>query len=62
MTEPETLVRIVAPHFVAAVVVVADRVTVAAPILSYMYGWPSDRVRQYVAGKGWRASIVRPAA
>ncbi len=50
--------RVVAPHFVAALVVVADRVTTAAPILAYMRGWTGDRVRAYVARKGWRASIV----
>lgn len=29
------------------------RVTVTAPILRYMLGWPLARVEQYAAGCGW---------
>ena len=47
-----TLVRIVAPHFVAAVV--ADTVVrECAPILSYMTGWNGRQVADYCKRKGW---------
>lgn len=60
MIDPdETLVRITASHFVAGIIVKNDRVTLSAPILKYMRGWTSDRVRQYCKEKGWRASIVK---
>jgi hypothetical protein len=51
------LVRVVAPHFVAGFETdgVVKR---AAPILRYMTGWTNARARQYIADKGWRASIV----
>jgi hypothetical protein len=46
------LVRIVAPHFVAAVV--ADSVVrECAPILSYMMGWNGRQVADYCKRKGW---------
>lgn len=52
--------RIVAPHFVAAVVLDQnDRVIRAAPIVGYMHGWTRDRVRSYVARKGWQIAGVR---
>jgi hypothetical protein len=53
------LVIVVAPHFVAGLLVDdTDRVMRAAPILGYMRGWEGDRVRSYVKAKGWRASRV----
>lgn len=53
------LVIVVAPHFVAGLLVGDDdRVLQTAPILAYMRGWEGDRVRAYVKGKGWRASRV----
>lgn len=62
-TEPtgHSLVRVVAPHFVAGLVVDDEYVIHAAPILRYMVGWSVDRVRDYVAKKGWRASNVPDA-
>ncbi len=52
-----TLVRIVAPHFVAAVV--ADSVVrECAPILSYMTGWNGRQVADYCKRKGWRWEVV----
>jgi hypothetical protein len=51
------LVRVVADHFVAGFE--SDgTVRIAAPILKYMLGWSDDRARAYIAGKGWRASII----
>lgn len=52
--------RIVAPHFVAGVEMGDDdRVKRAAPIVGYMHGWPRERVRSYVARKGWQIGGVR---
>jgi hypothetical protein len=48
------VIRIEAPHFVAAVIL--DRygkVVRAAPILRYMTGWQHSRVERYAASKGW---------
>lgn len=55
-----TLARIVAPHFVAGLILnEAERVTHAAPILRYMVGWTAPRVRAFVALKGWTATRYR---
>lgn len=43
------MIRIVAPHFVAAVIV-GER---AAPIIGYMRTWSADRIERYAASKGW---------
>lgn len=52
--------RIVAPHFVAGVVLdEADHVVRAAPIVGYMHGWTRERVRSYVVSKGWSVAGVR---
>lgn len=51
------LVRVVAPHFVAAFET-DGIVRRTAPILKRMFGWTDDRARKYIASKGWRASIV----
>ena len=51
-----TLVRVVAPHFVAGLVVEGRTVVRAAPILRWMVGEPWDLVRAYIAGKGWKAA------
>lgn len=48
-----TLVRIVAPHFVAGIEADSGRVVNAAPILRYMLGWDARRVAGYCARKGW---------
>jgi len=58
--DDETLVRIVAPHFVAGIVVKNDRVVAAADVVRYMERrrWTADDVRAYVARKGWKATIV----
>lgn len=46
--------RIVAPHFVAAVVVGVQ----AAPIVKYMLGWSEARIREYCFWKGWEVEKV----
>ena len=56
----ETLVRVVAPHFVAGFVVRDGRCVEAAPILRrHLMGRTVEEARAIIAGKGWRAHIVR---
>jgi hypothetical protein len=55
------MIRIEAPHFVAAVILgtvnphyaSASRVVRAAPILRYMQGWTEQRVIAYCEHRGW---------
>ncbi len=58
----ETLVRVVAPHFVAGLVCHGDHCTDAAPILEWAIGKTREDLRTYFANKGWTASIVIPKA
>lgn len=51
------MIRIVAPHFVAGVVL-ADQVERAAPIVKYMIGWNAGKVRNYARSKGWQTQIL----
>lgn len=47
------LIRITAPHFVAAFE--ADNVVRrCAPIISYMKGWTGRQVSEYCKRKGWK--------
>ena len=55
----ETLVRVVAPHFVAGLVIEQQRATVTAPILAWARGKHEDELREAFRRKGWRASIVK---
>jgi hypothetical protein len=63
VTEPETLVRVVATGrrpFCAGLVLVAGRCTVAAPILRRpCLGKTAAQLRALFAREGWRATIVR---
>lgn len=53
------LLRIVAPRFVAGVLVdVSGHVVEAAPILRYATGWTGRRLRGYAAARGWQAAYV----
>ena len=54
MKETETLVVVDAPHFYAGLVLRADRVVAAAPIIGYMRGWPRVRALAYCKGRHWR--------
>lgn len=53
------LVSVDAPHFCAGLVITDDVVTEAAPILKYMLGWNTERVRGYIRKKGWKATQRR---
>ena len=52
------LVRVVALHFVAGLVLENDVVTRAAPILKWAKGKHRDWLRGYFQKKGWKASVV----
>jgi len=55
----ETLVRVVAPGFVAGFVMVDGRCTEAAPILRRTcLGKEAGPLREYFARRGWRATVV----
>jgi len=59
VSAPGRLLRIVAPHFCAGVVVSPRGVIVeAAPILGYALGWTGRRLREYAGRKGWEAAYV----
>jgi hypothetical protein len=51
-----TLVRVVAPHFVAGFET-DGIVRRAAPIIKYLVGKTDDQARAYIKSKGWVASI-----
>jgi hypothetical protein len=46
--------RIVAPHFVAGIVLQEEHACRCAPIVNYMLGWTRERIERYCAGKRWR--------
>lgn len=55
------LIRIVAPHFTAGVVLGTGNVGFvmvvrAAPIVKYMMGWTEEHVRDYCKRKHWEVS------
>lgn len=49
----ESMLHITGPSFCAGVVLAADVVTHAAPILDYMLGWPAARVIEYCYMRRW---------
>lgn len=51
------LVRVVAPHFVAGFET-DGTVRRTAPILKQLRGLSDEAAREYIARKGWRASVV----
>jgi hypothetical protein len=54
-----TLVRVVAPHFVAGLLMQGDRAVIAAPILRWTVGKSRGELRAAFARRGWRAEIIR---
>ena len=51
-------IRIVAPHFVAGIILSTGRVITAAPILAYMLGWSMSEVVTYCRRRRWQWRIV----
>lgn len=56
------LVRVVAPHFCAGIILENDVVVRAAPILNWAVGRRREWLRSYFASRGWDASIIEEAA
>jgi hypothetical protein len=52
------MIRIIAPHFIAGVVMTDGRVTRRAPILHYMIGWSAQHVIAYCERKHWRYELL----
>ena len=52
------IAQIIAPHFVAGIILAGAVVAEAAPILSYMRGWDARLVKAYCDRKGWSISRV----
>ena len=53
------MLRIEAPHFVAAAIARDQKIVRAAPIIAYMIGWTLDRADQYAKSKGWKTALHR---
>jgi hypothetical protein len=53
-----TLVRVVAPHFCAGLIMVDGHCTEAAPILAWARGKDTTSLRKYFADRGWKASVL----
>jgi hypothetical protein len=51
-------VRVVAPHFVAGLIVEGGFCTDAAPILGWCVGKEAPHLSAYFRRKGWKASIL----
>ena len=56
----ELLVRVLAPHFCAGLVMRDGRCVEAAPILRWAVGRDRDQLRTQFAQRGWQAQIVKP--
>lgn len=54
----ELLARIVAPHFVAGIILRDAVVVEAAAIVGYMRGWSAHRVAEYCKSKRWEIARV----
>jgi hypothetical protein len=52
------LIRVVAPHFVAGLMMTGDVCTEAAPILKWAIGKTRADLRQYFTKKGWLAMEI----
>jgi hypothetical protein len=52
------LVRVVAPHFVAGLVMDGDRCVEAAPILAWCVGKDAPELRAYFFRRDWKATIT----
>ena len=55
----DSMLRITAPHFCAAVRLAADRdcVVETAPILKYMMGWPVHEIAAHCQRKRWTLDL-----
>jgi hypothetical protein len=53
------LYQIVAPGFSAGLELTDGIVYSVPPVVSYMLGWPLDKVKRYAKMRGWRLNDVR---
>lgn len=63
MDQPrQALLQIIAPHFVAGMVMEEDgvfwRAVRLAPIIRYMVGWQWPRITGYCKKKGWQVRYI----
>jgi hypothetical protein len=59
-TQPKSnLIQIHSSYFTAGLEWNDDVVTLAAPIIKYMKGWPAMKVIDYCARKGWKVVEVQ---
>jgi len=56
-----TLVRVVAPHFVAGLVLSGDVCVRSAPILGWCTGRHRDELRTYFRKRGWAGTVLNNA-
>ena len=56
--QPLTVVRIIAPDFVATFETVDGVVRRADSAIAYLVGWTDDEVREFVYSKSWHAAII----
>ena len=56
------LVRVVAPHFVAGLLIEDGRCIAASDMLTWAVGETDYHLRTFFANKGWTATIVRDKA
>jgi hypothetical protein len=54
----EGLMQITAPHFCAGLETRSGVVQRAAPIIKYMKGWHTEKVREYCAKKSWKLKLL----
>jgi len=54
----ETLMQITAPHFCAGLETRSSVVMRAAPIIKYMKGWTTGKVREYCQEKSWKLALL----
>jgi hypothetical protein len=55
----EILAQVRSDYFTAGIILVSDKVELAAPIIGFMRNWSRDRVRDYCVKKKWDVEIVR---
>lgn len=56
--DTQLLARVVAPHFVAGIIIQGSRCVEAAPVLAWIVGHDRDWLRIQFSRRGWKASIV----
>ncbi len=58
----DMIIRIVAPRFVAGIILAHGRIIRCAPILRHMFGWTMSEVVTYCRKRGWQWQVVADTA